>query len=295
MDVEQENMFNTFEKFDLRTSKKWINDVKGLRKEIISIQFVSMQKVSELSRCLVSISELNGLGDRKSHILKPGEGVQERWIDIGTAATPIDCYLEDLLKQMLVNEKSKCFINCKNTQVTFNMHLLKIEDEGYYFTKSPQAMLEIAKRYKESGVAMFPSSVLFAHRAFSNAAKCLLAYAPLEYLDPTIEGADTIIEMKALLEIVYLNISACLIKQNRFEEVLQVLDFINHKESPPEKAIYRKALAQFNIKQYQEALDTLKRINYSAHKECASLHRKIVSTWQKEEKNYNEMIKNMFK
>lgn len=272
----------------------WTNEAKGLRKELLNFCFVSMTKPSELSRCLVTISETSDLGGRESNILEPGVTITERWIEIGMALTPIDCYVELFLMQMLANEKSKCIVSCKTTNISFVLKLLRVEDDGYYFTKSPKQMLALAKQYKANGVSMFPKYTLFAHRYFNRAAKCLLTCAPLEDLDPALEGADTISEMLSLLETLHLNISACLIKQNRHEEVLHALDYVDQQEKPSEKATYRKALAQFHIKLFPEATETLERIDYASNKDCLALHQRIKATRQHEDSKYNNMVKKMF-
>uniref|UniRef100_A0A182N5E0 Bride of doubletime-like TPR domain-containing protein n=1 Tax=Anopheles dirus TaxID=7168 RepID=A0A182N5E0_9DIPT len=174
------------------------------------------------------------------------------------------------------------------------MKLLRIEDQKYYHDLSVAETLALAKRCKENGVTMFPKYPLFAHAYFSQAAKCLLTWSPIDQLDPAIEGASTLEDMQSLLETLYLNIAACLIKQNRFDEVLHVLRYTDQQENPSAKATYRKALAQFKVKQYGEALATLARIDFTTSKECVALHKQIVQTRQQEDSQYNSMVKKMF-
>uniref|UniRef100_A0A1Q3F8I5 Putative fkbp-type peptidyl-prolyl cis-trans isomerase n=1 Tax=Culex tarsalis TaxID=7177 RepID=A0A1Q3F8I5_CULTA len=253
-----------------------------------------MSKPSELSRCLVRISDTSDLGGRESNLLKPGEAVNEQWISMGSSVTPIDHYVEQLLAQMLTNERSRCTISCKTGCISFVLELLRIDSSEYFFTKSSAQMLTLAKRYKENGVKCFPKYPLLAHHHFNRAAKCLLSFAPLENLDPAIEGADTIAGMQSLLETLNLNISACLLKQNRFEDALHVLEYVDRQENPTPKAIYRKALAQFHVKQYTEAIATLQRIDYAASKECSTLYANIVTTSEKDKEVYNNMVRKMF-
>lgn len=293
MDVEPATVSQASARTEL-IPKIWTDDTKGLRKELINFRFVSMKKPSELSCCLVNISEIGELGGRESNILRPRETLNELWIKMGSAVTPIDCYLERIIMQMFTNEESKCFIACKTNEISFVLRLLRIEDSDYYFSKPPKVMLSLAKQYKENGVKMFSQYPLFAHECFNRAAKCLLSCAPLEDLDPRQEGADTIDEMLTLLETLYLNISACLIKQQRYEEVLHVLEYVDQQEKPSQKAIYRKALAQFHVKQFQEAMKTLERIDYSENKDCVALHQRIKTTWQQEDNKFNSMVKKMF-
>uniref|UniRef100_A0A182JPC4 FKBP_N_2 domain-containing protein n=1 Tax=Anopheles christyi TaxID=43041 RepID=A0A182JPC4_9DIPT len=268
--------------------------MKGLRKERLSFQFTSMEKPSELSRCLVTICDVSNVEALETSYLTGGS-IEERCITMGTALTPVDCYVELLLQQMLTNEESKCTIsNAKGNDVTFTMKLLRIDRQKYYYELTVAETLELAKQYKENGVKMFPKYPLFAHAYFNQAAKCLLSWSPIDHLDPSIEGAGTIEEMQSLLETLYLNIAACLIKQDRFEEVLHVLRYIDRQENPSPKATYRKALAQFKVKQFTEALATLERIDYASSKECVVLHKQIIQSRQQEDSKYSSMVKKMF-
>uniref|UniRef100_A0A182J980 Bride of doubletime-like TPR domain-containing protein n=1 Tax=Anopheles atroparvus TaxID=41427 RepID=A0A182J980_ANOAO len=195
---------------------------------------------------------------------------------------------------MLTNEESKCSIRTKANEVTFIMKLLRIEGQKYYYEQDVQDMLDLVKRYKENGVKMFPKYPLFAHAYFSRAAKCLLSWAPIEELDLPAEGTWTKEGLRSLLETLYLNIAACLIKENRYDEVLYVLRYTNEQESPSVKATYRKALAQYKLKQFAKATTTLQKIDYASSKECAALHKQIIHARQQDDSKYNAMIKNMF-
>ncbi|XP_058055559.1 uncharacterized protein LOC131206969 [Anopheles bellator] len=195
---------------------------------------------------------------------------------------------------MVLNEESKCTITTKAADVTFTAKLLHIENQQYFCEQTVASTLEIAKRYKENGVQMFPRYPRFAHAYFNRAAKCLLSWSPIEDLDPATEGAGTVGEMQTLLQTLQLNISACLIKENRFEEALHVLRYTDDQESPSPKATYRKALAQFKVKQFDKALETLQKIDYTSSKECAALHKQILETQQREDSKYNAMVKKMF-
>lgn len=294
MDPEPPAVLQTFSRNEI-VPKIWTDSARGLRKELISFHYMSMTKPSELARCLVNITDIRDLGGKESHILNQNEPISEKWIHIGTALTPIDCYIEVFLTKMLLNEKSKCIITCvSGKQITCVLKLLRIENSDLYFTKSPKEMLAVAKIFKNNGVKMFPKYPLHAHRYFNRAAKCLLSCSPLEDLDPVQEGADTISEMKTLLEVLYLNISACLLKQNRYDEVLHILDYVDRQEKPSEKAVYRRALAQFYVKQYPEAIKTLEKIDYTSSKDCTVLHQRIRTSWRQEDNKYNCMVKKMF-
>uniref|UniRef100_A0A182P2G3 FKBP_N_2 domain-containing protein n=1 Tax=Anopheles epiroticus TaxID=199890 RepID=A0A182P2G3_9DIPT len=267
---------------------------KGLRKERLSFRFTSAEKPSELSRCLVTISDVSNVEAHETSYLID-TSTEERWITMGTALTPVDCYVELLLQQMLTNEESKCTISCtKTNSISFTMKLLRIEGQKYFYELTVPETLTLAKQYKENGVKMFPKYPTFAHTYFNLAAKCLLSWSPIDQLDASIEGATTVEEMKSLLETLQLNIAACLLKQNRYDEVLHVLRYTDGQENPSPKATYRKALAQFKVKRFEEAIATLERIDYANSKECATLYKQIIATRQQEDSKYSLMVKKMF-
>ena len=271
--------------------KIWTDEKKGLVKELISFKYMSMTKANELSRCLVNITDIANLEGCESEYLKMDR--QEYWIDMSSALTPIDCYVERFLMNMLSNEKSKCTIKSKSKEFSFVIQLLRVQDNGHFYQKTCIEMYELAKKYKENGVKMFAKHPLFAHKYFSLAAKCLLSFQPIEDLDPHIENIDPK-EMKSLLDNLYLNISACLIKQDRYEEVLYCLNFVDKMEAPPDKAVYRKALDHFHVKQFEEAKILLERIDYRNNADCMALYTKVMNTWRTEKDNYNSMVKKMF-
>lgn len=264
------------------------NRTKGLRKERLSFHYTSLEKPSELCRCQVIIRDVSDVGSHVSNYLNAN--TEEQWLTIGTAITPIDCYVELLLQQMLTNEESRCMIKTKTSEVSFTMKLLRIDDHKYYYQLSFTEMLELVKRYKENGVKMFPKYPLFAHAYFNRAVKCLLSLSVTE--EPEATGSKE--EVRSLLETLYLNISACLIKQNRYDEVPHVLQYTNAQEIPSTKATYRKALAHYMLKQFPEAIATLQKIDYASSKECVALHKQIIQARQQDDSNYNTMVKKMF-
>lgn len=278
-------------------SKEWTDEKRGLRKELISFKYQSVTKASDVSKCLVVISDVSGLRDNhETEYLRHDSNV-EYWVALGDARTPIDYYIEVFLKQMLIGETSRCTINTKSNQsIQFVLKLIRIEFGGYFYSKSLPDLVHTVQHYKENGVKMFKKYPLFAHEYFSRAAKLLISCLPFNTLkerDMNIEESSPEF-LQELLETIYMNLAACLIKEKRYEEALHVLDFTDRIENVPDKAIYRRATAHLHLGQLDEAKSILERINFKENKECNALYQNVVEKWKVSNDRYTTMVKKMF-
>ena len=297
MDNQQENVRAKYDVNKHLVDKVWTDEAKGLRKELISFRYNSIVKASELSKCCVEILDVQNPNPekyKKNYLLMIGE---EFWVKIGHAVTPIDCYVEEFLKQMLINETSKCFITTKSSgTIEFTMRLKEIQFEGYFFEQSASKMYELAKLYKENGVKMFKDYPLFAHNYFNLAAKCLLSFNPFTDIQDVLEDGCKIKkeDFEELLQNIYLNIAACLLKQQRYDDILHVLKFAMDQTEPSEKAVYRLALAYFHLNQFENAKNTIERINYKNNKDLVQLMANVAKYWKADNDKYSNMVKKMF-
>lgn len=280
-----------------KIQKIWVNTKKGLRKEVISFKFTSITKASDISKCCVSITEITGLKENQESKYLRDKCDFEYWIKLGDAVTPIDCYIELFLKQMLTNETSRCSIKTKSDDVvSFVIKLQSVDFGGYYFNQPLPEIVSLAQHYKENGVQMYKKWPLFAHEYFNKAAKLLISLQPFDTLCERTEGmkeADPIF-LRDLLENIYMNIAACLIKEQRYDDALHVLEFTDRPDNVPEKAIYRRALAYYHSHQFKEAKETLERIDYQNNKECNALHANAVEKMKESQEKYTDMVKKMF-
>jgi tetratricopeptide (TPR) repeat protein len=295
MDVESKNVREKFDVDEHLVDKVWADEARGLRKELVSFKFVSVVKASELSKCLVEVIEVNN-SDPEKYKSNYLEVEKELWVEIGGAVTAIDCYVEEFLRQMFTNETSKCSIATKSSGVIeFTVKLKRIEFGGYYCEQSAVKMFELAKSYKENGVKMFKEYPLFAHNYFNLAAKCLLSFNPFDDLEDLLADSSlTKTDFVELLQNVYLNIAACLVKQQRFEDILHVLSYSKTQDNPSEKAVYRLALAYFHLKQFDNAKATIERISYKNSKDLVQLMAKILENRKVDNEKYSSMVKKMF-
>lgn len=279
-------------------TKEWTDTKRGLRKEVISFKYQSVTKASDISKCLVVISDVSGLRDNhETEYLRSDNNNIEYWMTLGDARTPIDYYIEIFLKQMLIGETSRCTINTKSNQhIQFVLKLIRIEFGGYFYSKSLPDLVHTVQQYKENGVKMFKKYPLFAHEYFSRAAKLLISCLPFDTLKEREMNIDESSPefLQELLETIYMNLAACLIKEKRYEEALHVLKFTDRIENVPEKAIYRRATAHFHLGQLDEAKSILERINCKENKECNALYQNVVDKWKVSNDRYKTMVKKMF-
>jgi hypothetical protein len=273
----------------------WEDKKRGLKKELVSFEFRSIVKANDLAKCLVEIQAVENWDPerhRSNYLTKVGE---EFWWKLGSAVTPVDCYIEIFLKEMLTNEISKCSISTKSGTIEIRLHLKRVEFSSHYHEKSTEEIFKIAKKYKENGVKMFKDYPLFAHDYFNKAAKCLLSYSPFDGIDEFLIGSGLYKkDFEDLLENLYLNISLCLIKQERFEEVLHILKFVVEQDSPSEKAIFRLATAHFHLKQFDLAKSTIELIDYKNNKDLLQLFGKVQQHSKADDVRYSNMVRKMF-
>jgi tetratricopeptide (TPR) repeat protein len=298
MDAEQEAVREkSFDVHKHLIDRVWEDAAKGLRKEVINFRYCSIVKASELSKCLIDVIHIDNL-DPKVHktnyILEENIG-KEIWVDIGHSVTAVDCYIEELLKQMLTNETSKCFIKTKSSgTLAFTLRLKRIEFGGYYYEQDALKMFEIARNYKENGVKMFKEFPRFAQNYFNLAAKCLLAFGSIGEIDQVLKDTElTKSNWEDLLQNVYSNVAACLIKEKRFNEILPIMDFVNRQKSPSEKAVFRLATAYLNINRYEDAKKTIEKVDFKANKELVQLMSKIQLDWKSSNDKDKDMMKKM--
>lgn len=265
---------------------------KGLRKEKISYVFISMDKATEISKCRVLFSDISDLGGRESNYLSISD---EQLISLSTSTTAIDCYIELFLMQMFSGEKSRCFIQTANDgpELSFTIEMLEVQFTKYLFEMTPLEMFEWATLCKNNGVKMYKQYPRFAQFYFSQACKGLISIRPFDELKPE-EGTDAV-ALQALFDNVYINLAACLVQESRWEDILELLKEITGRPHVvSEKAIYRRALAHFHMKQYDEAKEQLERVNYRENKEFLKLYNNVCAEWKKYQDCYANMVKKMF-
>lgn len=277
--------------------KEWSDPKKGLSKKVLALKFEKVQKPTALSICRVKISKVANLADRPSSYLRQSNEFE---LIMGSAITPVDFYLEIILQNMLLGETCQAQIQTKKSgePIEFEIFLSDLSQTKHLFQLSVKELYDLAQKYRSNGVEMFKMYPKFAHEYFSRAAKCLISFKPFDVLTEernSMNGAD----LEALLRILQANLAACLLQDQRNEDVLYLTEFIDSLPADEikkwEKALYRRALAFYNIKDYEKVLTLLEKVeNIKEKKEFLLLYNQTKQSSKREEEHYRSIVQRMF-
>lgn len=280
---------------DWYIGNEWSDVTRGLYKKVMSLQFQTVEKPFAESSVVFTITKsCKELGRRPSKYLD-NEPEIEHTMQIGTAVTPIDCYLEILLQQFLPGETSACRIKIKSgEQLDFEIRLENITSNTQVDKLNVADLYKLALRYKENGVSMFKAYPKFAFDYFARAAKLLITYKPFDQLDKKTQGIEGS-ELETLFVQIQTNLAACLLQEKRYEHVIYHTEFVEIMENPSEKSIYRRALAFYNLKEFEKAQLMIERIpNYDEKREFCKLRDMIASSWKDSNASYKQVVQRMF-
>ncbi|EDW34042.1 GL22032 [Drosophila persimilis] len=278
---------------------EWKDEKRGLSKKVLSLEFADMAKPMAASTVLFSVNnKCANLEDRPSKYLGGEESLtfpQQHTLEMGTATTPVDCYVEMLLQQFMPGETAACSITSKTGErIEFDLKLDLIVKNPQVHKLNAAEIYELALRFKESGVAMFKSYPKFAFDYFARAAKLLITYKPFDQLTKKSNGINgTTVE--ALFVQLQTNLAACMLQEERYEHVIYHTEFVERAESPTEKSVYRRALAYYHMKEFAKAQATIERVHdYEEKREFSKLRDKIAASWKDSKAHYKEVVQRMF-
>lgn len=310
---QSQNVFETFDDIHLnlpimkindrhsgRPEALWLNDELGIRKELLTFNFVSMQRPSIRSKCRVILSNISAATQNHDSLYlnknpdDPPDG--DQCIQLNTACTPLDYIIELVLQQMVSGEKSRCFIRCNNEEIIqFDIDLLEVLFTGYLHELSLVQLYDWAEQAKANGVAMYKRYPKFAQRYFNDAAKALISFKPFKNeCEWETNNGIAFLKVQTMFDSICVNIAACLLKEGRYDETLAVLLEQTDRPDATEKACYRRALAHFNLKQYEEALLQLQRYDWKQNRDATVLYSDIMQQWSSYKETYANMVKKMF-
>lgn len=273
---------------------EWSLPSKGLRKQVLSLDFHKLRKPHMCSKVLINMESCEHRNGRPSVYLNTLQKDIE--MEMGTALTPLDCYLETLVQQMIEGEKALCSIQTKkdatNIEIILTLKSILHSKETHLLTV--QEMYDLALRYKENGVKMFKSYPLFAHDYFVRAAKCLISYKKFDGLTKAVDGVAGV-QMQELFQQIQTNLAASLLAEQRYEDVIYQTNFVKSVQKPSDKSVYRRAMAYFYLKEFELAQNTIDMVpEYRIKKEFINLQQRIHQGWQVSNHCYKNMIQKMF-
>lgn len=283
-------------KMEWYVGTEWKLERKGLHKKVLALDFTKVEKPHPISTVKICIEKVENLKERESNWLNEGTFNICQSIELGTALTPIDYYLEILLQQMMVGETAECSIQTttpgENVEVVLTLR--EITTTKAIQTLTVPEMYSLALKYKENGVKMFKKYPIFAHDYFSRAAKCLISFKSFEGLTKKRDGVAGR-DMQELLIQIQTNLAACLLNQKRYDDVIYQTNFVDTMNAPSEKSIYRRAMAYYNMHEYELAQKTIEKVeDFKDKKEFNNLYKKVAESWKNSNSQYKGMVKKMF-
>ncbi|KAH8403454.1 hypothetical protein KR215_010618 [Drosophila sulfurigaster] len=282
---------------DWYIGQEWNDRVRGLSKKVLNLQFQHVEKPLTNSTVLFEIYKpCANLDGRPSKYLGSNKIHMPQILEMGTAVTPIDCYLEILLQQFLPGETAACSIATKSGEcLQFELKLERIISNTAIEKMTADEVFKLSLRYKDNGVVMFKPHPKFAFDYFVRSAKLLITYKPFDKLEKKTNGMDGI-EVEKLFVQVQTNLAACLLKEKRYEHVIYHTEFVETHDNPSEKSIYRRALAFYCLKEFEKAQKTIERVpNYEEKREFVKLLENITSSWKTSNAHYKQVVQRMFK
>lgn len=267
----------------------------------VSVEGVFSGKPSERALCRVRIEDVDASGSElDSEYLR--STISEKAITIGDANTRIDEYVERAISTMFVGEESIVEIVLRRSKddeestqrVSAKLILLDFEARPPIWEWSTREKLDVAKEYKEAGVRLFKSvRIVEAFRKFSRACKILIT---LEPIDENEIGGTLVGEINSLRNNLYNNMVECHLIRKNFEHAISLCDKVLRRDENNVKALYRRAVARENLKDYERALEDMSRVveleptNLAAKKKHSFYSDKVFQA----QKKYNDMVKKMF-
>lgn len=280
---------------DWYVGTEWNLERKGLGKKVLAHQFSKLEKPYVISKVTISIEKVDNLNGRESVYLTEDKLNQDQCMEMGTALCPVDYYLEMLVQQMLVGEKSLCTIKTKDeTYISIIISLKSIQESKEIQKLTVPEMYNLALKYKENGVKIFKTYPVFAHEYFVRAAKCLISFKDFEGLTKKRDGMAGK-DMHDLLIQVQTNIAACLLNAKRYDDVIYQTKFVDGQNTPSEKSVYRRAMAYYQMSEFDLAQKTMEKVpDFKNKKEFANLYQKAIDSKKSSDANYKGMVKKMF-
>ncbi|TMW51384.1 hypothetical protein DOY81_003508 [Sarcophaga bullata] len=283
-------------KMEWYVGSEWQLERKGLHKKVLELQFTKVEKPHPVSEVVIIVERIENLNGRESQWLNEETMNTEQAMEMGSALTPIDYYLEILVQQMMPGEKAECTIKTKKPEekVKIILSLKEIKESKSIQTLTVPEMYNLAIKYKENGVKIFKTYPLFAHEYFARAAKCLISFKKFEGLTKKRDGVAGK-DMQDLFIQLQTNLAACLLNEKRYDDVIYQTNFVDTMNNPSDKSVYRRAMAYYHKNEFELAHNTIEKVaDFREKKDFANLYQKVKDGWKDSNKQYKGMVKKMF-
>lgn len=272
-----------------------------VEKEIITEGIFSRLKPTERSVCRIKISDVNYSESSTDDQLFPSEYLKqyssERTIIIGDASARIDECIERVVGTMFKGERSLTRItesSCENVFADFKIELVDYEARKPIWDWTAKEKYEVALNYKVSGVALYKSvRIVEAFFKFSKACKILITLEPID----DHETEETLRkDIDNLRKVLYNNMAECHLIRGSYERAIKLCDKVLAREENNVKALYRRAVANENLKDYETALADMERVGDLEPRNSAARERLVLyrSKVAEAKKRYDNIVRKMF-
>lgn len=212
-------------------------------------------------------------------------------ITIGDSWTRFDRFLERCLQTMHAEEESQFVYSDDGKEIEIVITLISFEEKPYLFQWSEDEKLNLATLYKDKGVALFKEKKIEeAFYKFSTAFKFFIT------METVLEYDEFEENINILGVALYNNLATCQLHYKNYQYVIELCsNSLNIK--PSVKALYRRAVAYIELKEYEKAENDLIELlkiepTNKAGIEKLTLVRELD---RPNRENYQSIIKNMFR
>ncbi|KAM7361834.1 bride of doubletime [Cochliomyia hominivorax] len=283
-------------KMEWYVGTEWQIERKGLHKKVLALDFTKVEKPHQVAQVVINVKKIENFKDRESQWLQQDTLNADQIMEMGSALSPVDYYLELLVQQMMLGETAECTIKTKqpgeDIKIVLTLQEIK-SSKGIQQLTVPE-MYNLALKYKENGVKIFKIYPIFAHEYFAKAAKCMISYKNFEGLTKKRDGMAGK-DMQELFTQIQTNLAACLLNEKRYDDVIYQTNFVDKMNNPSEKSIYRRAMAYYYMHEFDLAQKTIEKVpNFKDKKEFANLYQRVSDGWKNSNVQYKGMVQKMF-
>lgn len=214
-------------------------------------------------------------------------------IIIGDACSRYDRLLERCVESMHLGEKSLFSINSaqESKELQVAIELKSVKEKPYIFQWTDEEKLKESNYFKDKGTELFKENrIEEAFYKFSNALKLIIT------LDSVLENDDPGPEVNDLRVALYNNLARCQLHFNNYLFVVELCsNSININCSS--KALYRRALAYIELKEYENAENDLIQLLKLEPKNKAAMekYKEVRELDRVNRENYHLVLKKMFR
>lgn len=264
----------------------WVSPDGRIKKEVLKPGEWS-RKPTEGSQCTITITESPLLEDT-NRIVIIGDNDGELWRSI-----------DSCLSTMFIREQSKFHITVGDSAISFTLELVSLVFNGFIYEWDAKKIYDHAIHHKEKGIHFFKlkNNKEAAYR-FIKGLK-LISCIPIDVeCSQDIESIDGVPlkDINYLKAKLYNNLSSCYLKNNRWENVIELCNKVLSFDSHNIKALYKLGVAYENDRNFEKALEVFNKvIDLEPQNKASAEHLSSVKgELKRAETKVNKMMKKMF-